>query len=316
MSDVPYHRNSHINSQKVVSDRLRMNNLIDSTRCLVELDGILYQLMCSELLNGRSMWCELGRLERDFPRNFIYFGGRLFHVGFFSVSNSTAVIVHNLVIPRLVTRIFREGNSSSIGKLRFVEFIAFEFKSTLSEIETKSFAYYSSLRSICLPARVGYLGGSSFYSCKSLSSFTFESGSKLTRIGSCTLFGCSSLQSICIPSSVEFLGKESFSQCKSLSPLTFESGSKLTRIESKALYGCSSLKPICLPASVQFLGEYSFSECTALSACTFESGSRLTRIKDKAFYGCLSLQSICLPASLEEIDGSTLADTGISSITI
>jgi hypothetical protein len=48
----------------------------------------------------------------------------------------------------------------------------------------------------------------------------------------------------------------------------------------------------------------------------FESGSKLTRIEAREFYGCSSLESICLPASLQKIDGSALAHTRISMITV
>jgi hypothetical protein len=98
--------------------------------------------------------------------------------------------------------------------------------------------------------------------------------------------------------------------------LEFESGSKLTRIEASALYNCSSSKSACLAASLEFLGERSFSRCTSLSSLTFESGSKLTRIKEYAVSECLSLKSLSLPASLQIVDGSALANTGLSNVTI
>jgi hypothetical protein len=104
--------------------------------------------------------------------------------------------------------------------------------------------------------------------------------------------------------------------CTSLCSVTFESGSKLARIEATTFYECSSLKSICLPASVESVGNLSVSPCASLSLFTFESGSKLTRIETRALYGCPLLKSICLPASLQMLDGSALARTGISRITL
>jgi hypothetical protein len=185
-----------IYSQKVVSTSLRMNviassssqswsgaNLQADTQCSVNLDGIFY-----ELTDRGSIQCELRRLERDFPRNFIYFEGRVFQVQLFSVLNSAVDILDNLVLPRNLRGIYAEGeHPCSTGALIHIEFIAFEFQSELYEIGTKSISNSSSLRSICLPASVEFLGEHSFSHCRSLSSFTFESGSKLSRIEACAL---------------------------------------------------------------------------------------------------------------------------------
>jgi hypothetical protein len=177
----------------------------------------------------------------------------MFHVPLLSVSILPVATVHNLVFPRTATQICGESDTLSIGCLKSIQFIAFEFKSGLSQIGAESFANYLSLRSICVPASVEFLGERSFSSCNPLSSLTFESGSKLTRIEANAFYCCSSLKSICLPASVEFLGERSFLSCDSLSSLTFESGSKLTRIEANALFCSPSLKAICLPASVEFL---------------------------------------------------------------
>jgi hypothetical protein len=147
------------------------------------------------------------RLERDIPRNFIYFRGRVFQVRQFSVSISAVAIIHNLVLPRFLRQIIGQIASSLSGRLSSVQFIPFEFKSELSEIGTKSFMNYLLLTSICLPATdEKIISAYSFSSCHSQSYLIFESGSKLARIAAMA-FSCSSLKLICLPASGEFLGR-------------------------------------------------------------------------------------------------------------
>jgi hypothetical protein len=69
------------------------------------------------------------------------------------------------------------------------------------------FLYYSSLRTICLPASVEFLGKSFFSECTALWSLAFESGSKLPRNRARALSSCSSLKSILITPRVKELSQ-------------------------------------------------------------------------------------------------------------
>jgi hypothetical protein len=74
------------------------------------------------------MRCEIRRLEKEFPRNFIYFKGNIFHVSLLSVSSSSVAIFDKLLLPRLLLRISGASASSSFAPLSSVQFIVFEFE--------------------------------------------------------------------------------------------------------------------------------------------------------------------------------------------
>jgi hypothetical protein len=284
----------------------------DYKQSSVDLNGLLYESFLEELTGAGQVKCFLTTEPRDFPRNVINFGGKSFPVAILSVTCWRVVMPDNLVIPRMIQRIDHRP-------LRFcgwvlISAIAFEFHSKLAAVESRSFCWWMSLRFICLPASVETIDEEGFTLCRPLLLLTFESGSKLTRIKR-SAFADASLTSVSLPAALDTIESAAFCD-QPLSFMIFEPGSKLRRIEEAALYGCSSLKWICLPASVEFLGEGAFMDCSSLSSLTFESGSKLTEIHPKAFYGCSSLESLCLPAPLQVIDGSALAKTRISKVTI
>jgi hypothetical protein len=103
--------------------------------------------------------------------------------------------------------------------------LLFESESRLTRIEANALYGCSSLKAICLPASVEFIGECSFSECTLLSSFTFDSGSKLTQIEAAPFSRCS-FHSILISRSIKELGKD-WALHSSLQWVTFESALSL-----------------------------------------------------------------------------------------
>jgi hypothetical protein len=179
----------------------------------------------------------------------------------------------------------------------------------LTRIESRALSGCSSLKSICLPARLEMIGGLAFENTP-ISSITIDEGNHHFRLSGDFLIGSDgttpiryfgSYSNVTLPRDITILASGCFSGCASLRSLDFGLESKVTRIEAEAFSGCSSLESICLHASVEFLGENSFMSCSSLSSLTFESESKLTRIERNALYECTSLESILIPRSVTEL---------------
>jgi hypothetical protein len=233
----------------------------------------------------------------------------MFHVPLtgMSVSVSAVAIAHNLVLPRILTTTYGQSDSSLIGSLTDVQFIAFEFRSELYETGTQSFANYASLRSVCLSASVEFLGKSSFSGCCSLAVLTFESGSELPRIEPDALCGCSSLKSICLPAQLQMIDSSALVGT-GISRITLDDGNRHLRVSGNFLLGSDGISAIryfrsdshvALNREIEILGPACFYDSSSLCSLVGETGSKLTRIEASALSGCSLLRSICLPASVE-----------------
>jgi hypothetical protein len=188
-----------------------------------------------------------------------------------------------------------------------VERITFEEGSQLREIQKASFSGCYSLESICLPASVQSMEGSSFR-WSSLSEVSVESGNRFFRASGPFLLDFAGVRivryfgsenTITIPSEIETLGDSCFSFC-SMRTVRFESMSKLSVIESRAFEWCGYLQSITIPASVTILGEFCFDSCPLLRVVSIEHDSQLIRAGDRPF-AHTELKSIVLPSSLEII---------------
>jgi hypothetical protein len=94
--------------------------------------------------------------------------------------------------------------------------VAFESGSKLSIIEDSVFCHCSSLKPICIPRSVTFIGANCFQGCGGLAKVTFPSDSKLSRIEEGAFRECQALTSICIPSSAEFRPEDVFKDCPRL----------------------------------------------------------------------------------------------------
>jgi hypothetical protein len=192
-----------------------------------------------------------------------------------------------------------------------VEHVTFEAGSKLRQICDFAFRGCDSLKSICLPASVESICGTSF-ATSSLTRIEIESGNKFYRILGGFVVGLNASQIIryfgtesCveIPDTVEVLDSQSFSHCSSIREVRFGSDSKLNCIRGCAFEGCTNLQSIAIPSLVTIIDRDGFYGCESLPAISFCSTTHLTRIAARAL-SHTGLQSITIPSSVEDLSDS------------
>jgi hypothetical protein len=191
-----------------------------------------------------------------------------------------------------------------------VERITFEPGSRLRKIEKMSFYKFDSLRSICLPASVESVDGSTFLD-SSLRHISVESGNRFFRASGPFLLDFEGSQivryfgdgpDVVIASEIETLGHCCFSCCH-ISSVRIDSPSRLSVIEVEAFRFCG-LQSMNIPFSVTILCESCFADCDSLEAVVFDAESQQVSIDADVFSGCVTLKSIVLPSTLEIIGNS------------
>ncbi|MBE6635635.1 MAG: leucine-rich repeat domain-containing protein [Ruminococcaceae bacterium] len=168
------------------------------------------------------------------------------------------------------------------------------------------------LRSINIPASVGYIGEGAFYNCTSLTSLSIPQS--VSHIGENILGGCASLASLTVP----FIGENelhatSYSigyfftvidsqEINSYLPPSLKSITVLkgSMVPNNAFSDCTSLEEIILPPEATSIGDYAFDSCEQLKNIVIPKG--VTAIGDHAFSGCMMLSSIVIPKNVVSID--------------
>jgi hypothetical protein len=260
-----------------------------------------------------------------FARNSICFEGIRFNVSSISISppcqdpSSDISTYHYCVIPRQAEGIVisNEANES-------LQFIAFEFGSQLTRIDSLAFCHISNLRSICLPMSVETIGKGAFMMCSNLSLLVFERSSKLTRIEKDTFYWCSSLKSVRLPASLQFLHPTALPRQEVLR-ITIEEGSLNFRVSGGFLMDFTGATVfryfgvggnLTLGVEIETLGVRCFSQYSGISSLIFERGSKLKRIEALALSHCSGLKSICIPASVEILCAGCFEEcSSLSSLT-
>mmetsp|Transcript_2897 Transcript_2897/g.7419 ORF Transcript_2897/g.7419 Transcript_2897/m.7419 type:complete len:323 (-) Transcript_2897:229-1197(-) len=143
--------------------------------------------------------------------------------------------------------------------------------SRLREIESHTFKYCKSLRSITLPASLQRIGEESFFCCSALK-VEISPGSQLQTIEGGSFYFCTKLKKIDLANCLN-----------------------LTRIGSGAFCGCSRLREISWPKNLETIEEKAFWNCQQLTTIEFQSLQRI-HLDVSLFRGCTSLHKLRFPA--------------------
>jgi hypothetical protein len=176
-------------------------------------------------------------------------------------------------------------------------------------IEETVFHDCASLRSVFLPARLGFLHGSAFSRIRVIDLQVSLDNRRSRRFSSFLIDtkGASIIRylgdapEVVIPNFVEVMGPCSFERSESVTRLVFEFESKVRLMDCMAFHSCEWLAHICIPSSVEMIGVHCFGSCRRLCIATFGSNSKLKEFAEGAFADCHELKVICIPASVEVI---------------
>lgn len=165
---------------------------------------------------------------------------------------------------------------------------------TVTELETSSFLYCYSLKSVKIGEGVKTIGKWSFYNDNSLTSITLPES--LTTIVSSAFSGCSALTGLKLPDNVTSIQDYAFAYCTSLTELALPA--KMKKLDLYAFNGCTSLAELSLPEGLEEIGACAFYN-SAIKSVTIPS--TMTAIGTQAFSNCKSLTSVKLPSALTSI---------------
>ena len=121
---------------------------------------------------------------------------------------------------------------------------------TVTGIGDKCFQKQS-LKGVCIPETVTYIGNSAFQDCKNLASVTFLGAPYTITVGNNAFQNCPKLKSINLPAA-KSIGNFAFDGCVSLEKMVLEYGTE--SIGEYCFRGCSSLTLIEIPDSVTYIG--------------------------------------------------------------
>ena len=202
----------------------------------------------------------------------------------------------------------------------------------------------TNLKTVTIPASVGTIGNSAFYSCTGLT--TVAIGSGVETIGNSVFYSCTRLTSVAIGSGVETIGMYAFQNCTGLT--TIDIPNSVTSIGNSAFYRCTGLTTIAIGSGVKTIGNFIFNRCNNLTTITVDAGNttfnspagsnaviettsktlvvgckgttipdNVTSIGTYAFYGCTGLTTIDIPASVKTIVHHAFSGcTGLTTIDI
>jgi hypothetical protein len=214
-----------------------------------------------------------------------------------------------VVIPASITVLTKE----CFANAKSVAVVTFEPGSQIRRLETATFSWCISLRSICIAASVEFIARECFANAEvggSVSSFveviTFEPGSKLREIESGAFSGCVSLKRLFVPASVERITALSLPQSQTCR-IEIERGNPFFQNKDDFVsdfyhhrliryYGKAS--EVTIPDDIETIDQHCFIFRVSIRSVVFGSMSKLSSIATLAFGRCTNLRVIAIPSSV------------------
>ncbi len=147
---------------------------------------------------------------------------------------------------------------------------------------------------VVIPQSVTSIGGSAFYNCDQMTSFTFPES--LSTLDTYVLAGCDNLQTVVFPRNMTTIPRSTCEGCKKLANVTLPEN--VVTIGLQAFYGATSLPAITLPATVKTIEDNAFRD-TNIPSLTLNEG--LETIGASAFYNCDQLKTLNIPSTVKNI---------------
>lgn len=147
---------------------------------------------------------------------------------------------------------------------------------------------------VVIPQSVTSIGGSAFYNCDQMTSFTFPES--LSTLDTYVLAGCDNLQTVVFPRNMTTIPRSTCEGCKRLANVTLPEN--VVTIGLQAFYGATSLPAITLPATVKTIEDNAFRD-TNIPSLTLNEG--LESIGASAFYNCDRLKTLNIPSTVKNI---------------
>ena len=198
-------------------------------------------------------------------------------------------------------------------------------------IAPRAFYNLSTLSSIQLADRTGYIGAYAFYNCTNAMVYVPRVSGELTlgpsafsgtgsvnyldkssytngndtfyynidENSNAIIVGCNTTSvNITLPVTlggytVTAVGYKGMANCITLTSVTIPSN--ITKLDLYAFYGCTGLDTATIPATCVYVGEYAFAGCTSLTTVVIAEG--VTHLGDNCFENCTSLTEIVIPDS-------------------
>ena len=254
-----------------------------------------------------EVWCKINFEDED--ANPLYYGHNLYLNG---------ELLENLVFPSSLTSI----NSYTFAGCRSLTSAV--IPNSVTSVGGNAFRNCTGLTSINIPSSVTSIGGYAFYGCGRLTSITIPSSITSIRYG--TFQFCSSLTSVTIPSSVTSIEGCAFEYCKSLTRVNItdleawcnisfgDKGANPLYCGHNLYLNGELLTNLVFPSSLTSINPAVFAGCN-LTSVTIPSG--VTSIGGSAFNSCTSLTSIYIPSSVTSIGDDAFGDCkSLTSVTI
>lgn len=158
---------------------------------------------------------------------------------------------------------FRDGNSALgrghvvingyTGSEPYIKLVASYNGKPVEGIDSAAFAN-SSIKGVCIPNGIAFIGSCAFNNCKQLESVVFEGS--VTEMESSVFMGCAALQELTFPGGLKRIEDFMCSGCSALRSVTISN--TVTSIDSCAFGKCADGMQITIPASVTFIHENAF----------------------------------------------------------
>ena len=197
---------------------------------------------------------------------------------------------------------FRNAEFWSCGSLTYVDLRGCVGLTGLGDGGTydNTFEYCTALETVLCPNTITYIGGSTFFTCSSLTDIGDLDFSKVTYVGSKAFWHTHISGDVILSENATYVGSHAF-RGTNITSLVIRASSEATQTtyDDATFYGCTQLKYVVIPDNIQILNQYTFTNCSSLEYIILGSGYKQSKSSTN-FSGCGSLKAIIYDGTAEQ----------------